>query len=57
VGTQVKVKTYQLINGEKVFRGKLIELEGGTVVLETDKGDVLRIPLESIAKAACEVVF
>ena len=56
-GTRVKVKTYQLINGEKVFRGKLIGLEGSTVVLETDKGDVLRIPLESIAKASCEVVI
>jgi len=57
VGTQVKVKTYQLINGEKVFRGKLIELEGGMVVLETDKGEVLRLPLEAIAKASCEVVI
>jgi ribosome maturation factor RimP len=57
VGTQVKIKTYQLINGEKVFRGKLIGLEEGMVVLETDKGEILRIPLESIAKASCEVVF
>jgi ribosome maturation factor RimP len=57
VGNQVKIKTYQLINGEKVFRGKLIGLEDGMVVLETDKGEILRIPLESIAKASCEVVF
>jgi len=57
VGTQVKIKTYQLINGEKVFRGKLIGLEGNAVVLETDKGEVLRITLEAIAKASCEVVF
>ena len=57
VGTQVKIKTYQLINGEKVFRGKLIGLEGNAVVLETDKGDALRLPLEGIAKASCEVVF
>lgn len=57
-GTLVKIKTYQLINGEKIFRGKLIELdEGSTVVLEADKGEVLRIPLDSIAKASCEVVF
>jgi ribosome maturation factor RimP len=57
VGTQVKIKTYQLINGEKVFRGKLMGLEGNAVALETDKGDVLRITLEAIAKASCEVVF
>ena len=56
-GTQVKIKTYQQINGEKVFRGKLVELDGNTVVLETDKGDVLRLPLEGIAKASCEVIF
>jgi ribosome maturation factor RimP len=57
VGNQVKIKTYQLINGEKVFRGKLMALENSTVILETDKGNILRIPLESIAKASCEVVF
>jgi ribosome maturation factor RimP len=57
VGNQIRIKTYQLINGEKVFRGKLISLEGNTVALETDKGDVLRIPREDIAKASCEVVF
>jgi len=56
-GTQVKIKTYQLINGEKVFRGKLMGLEGNAVALETDKGDVLRITQEAIAKASCEVVF
>ena len=57
LGTQVKVKTYQQINGEKVFRGKLVEFDGTVVVLEPEKGDLLRIPLESIAKASCEVVF
>jgi ribosome maturation factor RimP len=56
-GTQVKIKTYQLIKGEKVFRGKLIELEGNMVALEMDTGDVLQIPLEKIAKASREVVF
>ena len=57
LGTQVKVKTYQQINGEKVFRGKLVEFDGTVVVLEPEKGDLLRIPLESIAKASCEVVI
>lgn len=56
-GTRVKIKTYQQINGEKVFRGKLVGLEGSMVVLETEKGDLLRIPPEGIAKASCEVVF
>ena len=57
IGTQVRIKTYQLINGEKVFRGKLIEFDGTVAVLEPEKGDLLRIPLESIAKASCEVVL
>lgn len=57
MGTLVKIKTYQLINGEKVFRGKLIDLEETMVVLETDKGEVLRFPLDVIAKASCEVVI
>jgi len=57
LGTQVRIKTYQLINGEKVFRGKLIEFDGTEAVLEPDKGDLLRIPLDSIAKASCEVVI
>lgn len=57
VGTQVRIKTYQLINGEKVFRGKLVEFDGTVAVLEPGKGDLLRIPLKSIAKASCEVVI
>jgi ribosome maturation factor RimP len=57
LGMRVKVKTYQQINGEKVFRGKLAEFDGTVVVLEPEKGDLLRIPLENIAKAACEVVI
>jgi len=56
-GTQVKIKTYQQINGEKVFRGKLMDLDGSTVVLEMDEGNVIRIPFESIAKASCEVLI
>jgi ribosome maturation factor RimP len=57
LGTRVRIKTYQLINGEKVFRGKLVEFDGTVAVLEPEKGDLLRIPLESIAKASCEVVI
>jgi len=58
VGSQLKIKTYQSINGEKVFRGRLLELEAGNMaVLEKDTGDVLRIPLEDIAKASREVVL
>jgi len=57
LGAKVRIKTYQLINAEKVFRGKLIEFDGSVVVLEPDNGELLRIPLDSIAKASCEVVI
>jgi len=55
-GSLVKIKTYQLINGVKVFKGKLAGLEDGLVILEQENGIALRIPLESVSKASLEVV-
>jgi len=56
-GSLVKIKTFQQINGVKVFKGKLASLEGGVVVLEQDNGIPLRIPLENVSKASLEVVI
>ena len=44
LGQRVRIKTYQAINGEKVFKGRLADLEGTVIVLETEKGEVLRVP-------------
>jgi ribosome maturation factor RimP len=56
-GSLVKIKTYQPINGGKVFRGKLAGLEDLVVVLEQDSGETLRIPLDNVSKASLEVVL
>jgi ribosome maturation factor RimP len=56
-GSVVKIKTYQQINGQKVFRGKLIGLAGELVKVELESGAIVDIPLADIAKASLEVVF
>jgi ribosome maturation factor RimP len=56
-GSLVKIKTYQPINGGKVFRGKLSGLEDQVVLLEQDSGETLRIPLDNVSKASLEVVL
>jgi ribosome maturation factor RimP len=56
-GSLVKIKTYQPVNGEKIFRGKLAGLEDRVVVLEQSSGATLRIPLDNISKASLEVVL
>ncbi len=54
-GSMVKVKTYHPINGQKVFRGTLRGMDGGTVGVELETGDILQIALSDIAKASLEV--
>jgi len=56
-GSMVKVKTYHPINGQKVFRGTLRGMDGGTVDVELETGDILHIALSDIAKASLEVEF
>ncbi len=54
-GSMVKVKTYHPINGQKVFRGTLRGMDGSTVGVELETGDILQIALSDIAKASLEV--
>ncbi len=54
-GHLVKVKTCESINGQKVFRGKLLGLAGMLVKVELETGEVLHIPLENIAKISLEI--
>jgi len=56
-GSLVKIKTYQQINGEKVFRGKLLGADADRIKLELLAGDVLEVPLSNMAKASLEVEF
>lgn len=57
LGQRVRIKTYQAIHGEKVFKGRLADLEGTVIVLETEKGEAMRVPIAEIAKASLEVVL
>lgn len=56
-GSAVKVKTYQLINGQKVFEGRLLGLSGDRVKVEIKPGQIVEIPMGDIAKASLEVEF
>jgi ribosome maturation factor RimP len=56
-GSAIRIKTYQQIEGEKVFRGKLQGIFGTIVRIETGEGQVVNIPLSNIALASLEVEF
>jgi ribosome maturation factor RimP len=56
-GSAVKVKTYQLINGQKVFQGKLLGLAGDIVKVELESGAIVDVPLKDISKASLDVKF
>lgn len=57
IGSRIRIKTYNAINGDKVFRGVLKGLDGNMVTIETDDGNLVSIQLENVAKASLEVVF
>lgn len=56
-GSTVKIKTFQSINGQKIFRGTLLGLVEGMVSMELETGVVLEIPMTGITKASLEVQF
>jgi ribosome maturation factor RimP len=56
-GSMVKIKTFQPINGQKVFRGSLLGLVEGMVSIKLETGTVLEIPVTGITKASLEVEF
>jgi len=56
-GSAVKIKTYQQINGQKVFQGILLGLEGHMVKVEMATGTIIEIPMSAIAKTSLEVRF
>jgi ribosome maturation factor RimP len=56
-GSMVRIKTYQPINEQKVFRGRLLELAEDTIKVELETGAVIEIPMAGITKASLEVEF
>jgi len=51
-GSAVNVKTFQQINGQKVFHGKLLGLAGDAVQMELETGVIIEIPMKNVAKAS-----
>ena len=49
-GHTVQVRTYGPVEGRRNFKGELLGLEGGAVVLRID-GEERRIPVDQVAKA------
>jgi ribosome maturation factor RimP len=54
-GSMVRIKTFQQVNGQKVFRGRLLGVAEGEVKVELQEGMVLEIPMTGITKASLEV--
>ncbi len=54
-GRSVRIKTFQAIGKEKVFRGRLTGIVGSVVQIEVAEGVVHNIPLANIAQANLEV--
>jgi ribosome maturation factor RimP len=55
VGSNVKLKTRQPIDGQRNFRGRLLGIEGDEVIFEDRTNGRVRVPLEIITKAKLEV--
>jgi ribosome maturation factor RimP len=57
VGSTVKIKTFQPVDGQKVFRGKLLGFDDGVVKIESETGVAVALSLSNVAKASLEVEF
>ncbi|MBD8004049.1 ribosome maturation factor RimP [Bacillus norwichensis] len=60
IGKQVNVKTYEPIDGEKEFEGKLVEFNGEALKIDVSiktRTKTFEIPYEKVAKARLAVVF
>ena len=54
-GRQAKVKTRQAINGQRNFRGRIVSVEGDTVVLDDVTSGRVKFAVSSVAKANLEI--
>ncbi|MFP7296135.1 ribosome maturation factor RimP [Neobacillus niacini] len=60
IGKNVFIKTYEPIDGEKGFEGKLLDYDGKTVKIEMKiktRKKVIEIPFEKVASARLAVIF
>ena len=54
-GSLAKVKTRHPINGQKNFRGRIIEIKGEEIVFEDVTNGTVRFPYNTVAKANLEL--
>lgn len=60
IGKNVFIKTYEPIDGEKTFEGKLLEFDGEQIKLEVKiktRKKTIDIPYEKVANARLAVIF
>ncbi|KYD00044.1 ribosome maturation factor RimP [Heyndrickxia sporothermodurans] len=60
VGKNVNISTYEQIDGEKQFEGKLLDFDGQTLKLEMKiktRTKEVEIPYEKVAKARLAILF
>lgn len=55
LGSSIRIKTFQPINGQKVFRGKLVGDDGRIASIELQDGSVLAVSHGDISRASLEV--
>ncbi|MEZ5425881.1 MAG: ribosome maturation factor RimP [Pyrinomonadaceae bacterium] len=53
-GKQAKVKTLQAINGQKHYRGRIVEIRGEEIVFDDRTSGRTTIPYQAVAKANLE---
>jgi len=54
-GSQAKIKSLSPFNGQRNFRGRIIGVDDGRVILDDRTSGRVRIPLAEIAKANLEI--
>jgi ribosome maturation factor RimP len=60
IGKNVLVKTYEPIDGEKAFEGKLLQFDGESLAIEVKiktRKKTVEIPYEKVASARLAVIF
>ena len=55
-GSEVEIKTYEQVNGNKNFSGTLISKDGDLVKISVD-GEEIELPLNKISKINLAVIF
>ncbi|MGB2629752.1 MAG: ribosome maturation factor RimP [Candidatus Omnitrophota bacterium] len=58
VGKNVKVTTYEPVDGSNVIIGKLVEMDGDKeIIVEKEEGDKVRVERKNVSKAKLHVVI